>query len=371
MAKQDYYQLLGVDRTATMEEIKISFRQKAKDCHPDRNPGDKDAEAKFKSLAEAYEVLKDDQKRAAYDRYGHAAFDGPGGMGAGGFDFSGFTGGFADIFEEMFGDFVGGRKGGSTGRGADLRYNMDIALEDAFLGKETQIRVPGTASCDGCSGTGSADGKAPAPCAHCKGSGKVRASQGFFMIERSCQVCGGQGQVIEKPCKKCGGVGRVRREKTLSVNIPKGVEDGMRIRLTGEGEMGVRGGPAGDLYIFLSVEPHRFFKREGSNLLCEVPVPITLAALGGEIEVPGIDGNPSRIPLPAGTQHGQQFRLKGQGMNVLNAKSRGDLFVAVRLEVPVGLNKKQQQLLQEFSDSLSPKSTPISEDFSARVKEYK
>ncbi len=370
MSKQDYYNLLGIDRGASADEIKAAFRNKAKEYHPDKNSGDKAAEAKFKAIGEAYEILKDDQKRAAYDRYGHAAFEsGAGGFGgaAGGFD---FTTGFADIFEEMFGDFMGGRKQGATGRGADLRYNMEISLEDAFAGKETTIKIPGSEPCQDCNSTGSADGSAPAACAHCGGAGKVRSNQGFFMIERTCQVCSGHGRVIKNPCRTCAGTGRSRREKTLAVSIPPGVEDGTRIRLAGEGEPGTRGGNAGDLYIFLAVMPHSLFKREAANLFCEIPVDMATAALGGETDVPGIDGKTAKITLPPGTQHGQRFRLKGQGMSVLRAKSRGDLFVAVRVEVPVHLNKKQQQLLRDFQESLGPKSTPESGSFADKLKEY-
>lgn len=371
MAKTDYYQLLEIDRNADADTIKSAFRKKAMQYHPDRNPGNVEAEAKFKELNEAYQVLSDDQKRAAYDRYGHAAFEAGGGFGgAPGFgDFS-FSSSFADIFEEMFGDFMGGRGGRSTGRGADLRYNMDIDLEDAYFGKDTQIRVPGSAACGDCNGTGSADGSAPIACTHCGGSGKVRSSQGFFMVERTCQVCNGHGQVIKKACKTCAGAGRVRREKTLAVSIPAGVEDGTRIRLSGEGEPGMRGGPAGDLYIFLSIRPHAFFKRDGSNLFCQVPVPATTAMLGGNVTVPTIDGQSETLAIPAGAQFGQQFRMKNHGMSVMRVKSRGDLFVEIKIETPVNLNKKQQQLLRELEQSFNEKSTPESARFSAQVKEF-
>ncbi len=370
MAKKDYYQLLEIDRTADGAAIKSAFRKKAMDCHPDRHPGDKAAEARFKELNEAYQVLSDDQKRGAYDRYGHAAFESGMGGGAGGFgDFS-FTGSFADIFEEMFGDFMGGRKQGATGRGADMRYNMNITLEEAFFGKDTQIRVPGSAPCGDCNATGSADKSAPSDCSYCHGSGKVRSNQGFFMVERTCQVCGGAGQVIAKPCKTCVGAGRVRREKTLSVNIPSGVEDGTRIRLSGEGEPGMRGGNPGDLYIFLSVSPHRIFKRDGANLFAQIPIPMTHAALGGVVDIPTIDGKIHKLQIPAGSQYGQQFRIKGQGMNVMRAKSRGDFFVELKIETPVQLNKKQQQLLREFQESLDPKSNPESHRFAKDAREF-
>lgn len=370
MSKRDYYELLEIERTADGASIKSAFRKKAMECHPDRHPGDKAAEAKFKELNEAYQVLSDDQKRAAYDRYGHSAFEQGGFGGAGGFgDFS-FTSSFADIFEEMFGDFMGGRQRGSTGRGADLRYNMELSLEDAFNGKDTQIRVPGSATCGDCKGAGSADGSAPTACNYCHGSGKVRSNQGFFMVERTCSACNGQGQVIAKPCKTCSGAGRVRKEKTLSVNIPAGVEDGTRIRLAGEGEPGMRGGNPGDLYIFLAVQPHRFFKRDGANLFASIPIPMTTAALGGQVEIPTIDGKVQKLSIPPGAQFGQQFRLKGQGMNIIRAKARGDMFVDLRIETPVHLNKKQQQLLKELQDSLGDKSTPESSGFFDKIREF-
>jgi molecular chaperone DnaJ len=371
MSKADYYELLGVERSADAETLKTAFRKKAMQYHPDRNPGDKEAEAKFKALNEAYQVLSDADKRAAYDRYGHQAFEQGGFGGAGGFGDFNFSGGFADIFEEMFGDFMGGR-GGQTrsNRGADLRYNLAIRLEDAFLGQETQIRVPGTVACGDCTGSGAADGSAPATCTYCNGTGKQRAQQGFFLIEKTCAGCGGQGQVIKKPCKTCAGSGRVKREKTLAVSIPPGVEDGTRIRLSGEGETGLRGGGAGDLYIFLNIEPHPLFQREGANLLCHVPIPIATAALGGEVTVPGIDGKPQNVTVPAGTQHGQQFRLKGQGMSVLRQKQRGDLFIQAKIEVPVNLSKAQQKLLREFAETLGDKATPQATSFADQVKEF-
>ncbi|MCB2100244.1 MAG: molecular chaperone DnaJ [Rhodobacterales bacterium] len=379
MAKQDYYETLGVERGAGADDIKRAYRKMAMKYHPDRNPGDKAAEQKFKDLSEAYEVLKDDQKRAAYDQYGHAAFE-QGGPGAGGFGgFGGFGGaggagfasGFADIFDEMFGDF-GGRAGGrgNRGRGADLRYNMDVSLEDAFAGKKTQIRVPTSVECDACKGTGAEGGAQPVNCGTCHGSGRVRSQSGFFTVERTCPSCGGAGKVIKDPCRSCGGQGRVQREKTLSVTIPAGVEDGTRIRLAGEGEAGLRGAPSGDLYIFLSVKPHRLFQREGANIFCRVPIPMTTAALGGSIEVPAVDGSRARVSIPKGTQTGNQFRLRGKGMSVLRSNTRGDMFVQAVVETPVNLNKRQEELLKEFENATEGGShSPESAGFFKKVKE--
>src|SRR5215470_5728218 len=373
MAKQDYYETLGVGRGADGDEIKKAYRALAMKFHPDRNPGDKSCEHKFKEISEAYDVLKDEQKRAAYDRFGHAAFENgsarPGGFGGAGFDFS--TAGFADIFDEMFGDFMGRGRGGQTrGRGADLRYNMTITLQEAFTGKQTTVRVPGSASCEACNGSGGEKGSQPVTCPTCRGAGKIRATQGFFTIERTCHACGGAGRIIEKPCKNCAGTGRVRKEKTLSVNIPAGVEDGTRIRLAGEGEVGMRGAPPGDLYIFLSVAPHPLFKRDGQDLHCRVPLPMTTAALGGTIEVPGIDGSRVRVSVPAGAQHGQPFRLRGKGMSVLRAATRGDLYVEIQVETPVNLTKRQQELLRDFEAAGKGKHSPASEGFFAKVREF-
>jgi len=372
MAKQDYYEALGVQRGASADEIKKAYRTQAMKFHPDRNQGDKAAEHKFKEISEAYDVLKDDQKRAAYDRFGHAAFENgnAGARGFGGFDFS--AGGFADIFDEMFGEFTGrGRGGQARGRGADLRYNMAITLQEAFAGKQTTIRVPGSASCEACNGTGGEKGSQPITCSTCRGAGRVRASQGFFTVERTCHGCGGGGKIIEKPCKGCNGSGRLRKEKNLQVNIPAGVEDGNRIRLAGEGEVGMRGGPPGDLYIFLSIAQHPFFKREGHHLYCAVPLPITTAALGGTIEVPGIDGARVKITVPAGAQTGQQFRLRSKGMSVLRTDARGDLYVELQVETPVNLSKRQQELLREFEAAGKGKShSPASEGFFAKVRDF-
>ena len=341
--------------------------------HPDRNPGDAAAEQKFKEINEAYDVLKDEQKRAAYDRFGHAAFEqGGGGRGGGASDF-GFAGGFADIFDEMFGEFMGGRRGGqSAGRGADLRYNMDISLEEAFAGKSANVKVPSSAPCEDCKGTGGKDGAQPVTCTTCQGAGKVRSQQGFFTIERTCPSCQGQGRVIKDPCRSCGGSGRTRKEKTLSVTIPAGVEDGTRIRLAGEGEAGMRGAPAGDLYIFLAIQPHRIFQRDGANIFCRVPIPMTTAALGGSIEVPTIDGSKAKVTIPEGTQSGHQFRLRAKGMSVLRSPARGDMFIQAVVETPVNLTKRQTELLKEFQaagEGDKVKNSPESHGFFAKVKE--
>ncbi len=354
MAKSDYYETLGIARGANADEVKKAYRSLAMKFHPDRNQGDKAAEHKFKEISEAYDILKDDQKRAAYDRYGHAAFENGagGGRGFGGFDFT--ATGFADIFDEMFGEFTGrGRGGQARGRGADVRYNMTITLQEAFAGKQTTIRVPGSAACEACGGSGGEKGAQPVACSTCRGAGRIRASQGFFTVERTCHACGGAGRVIEKPCKGCNGAGRVRKEKALSVNVPAGVEDGTRIRLAGEGEVGMRGAPPGDLYIFLSVTPHPLFKREGNHLHCRVPLPITTASLGGTIEVPGIDGSRVKITVPAGAQTGQHFRLRGKGMSVLRSAARGDLYVEVQVVVPRPVDERVRNLLRELSQ-LSP-----------------
>ena len=371
MAKRDFYDILGVSKSANADELKRAYRKLAMQYHPDRNAGDKGAEQKFKDLNEAYDVLKDDQKRAAYDRFGHAAFEQGGGRGPGDFGFAG--GGFADIFDEMFGEFMGGRRG-QTGpsRGNDLRYNLEVSLEEAFRGKQTTIRVPTFVACEQCKGSGAEAGSRPVTCPTCHGRGRVRAQQGFFTIERTCTGCQGAGRVIDKPCRACGGQGRTRREKTLSVNIPPGVEDGIRIRLAGEGEVGVRGASAGDLFIFISVAPHRIFQRDGANIHCRVPIPFTTAALGGAIEVPSVDGSRARVTVPAGTQSGHQFRLRGKGMSVLQrSATRGDMFIEAVVETPVNLNKRQQELLREFEkEGDSRRTHPESEGFFARVKEF-
>ena len=368
--KADFYETLGVQKGADEKELKSAFRKLAMQFHPDRNPGDAACEHKFKEINEAYETLKDPQKRAAYDRFGHAAFE-QGGMGGGGFQ---GAGGFADIFEDLFGDMMSGggrrRSTGGRDRGADLRYNMEIGLEEAFTGKTAQIRVPSSIQCSECSGSGAKPGTQPVTCATCHGSGRVRASQGFFSIERACPTCQGRGQTINDPCGKCGGQGRVVEERALSVNIPAGIEDGTRIRLAGEGEAGLRGGPAGDLYIFLAVKPHEFFQRDGADLYCKAPISMTTAALGGSFEVATLDGTQTRVKVPDGTQNGKQFRLKGKGMPVLRQPTIGDLYIQVAVETPQNLTKRQRELLEEFDRISSTENSPQSNGFFSRMKDF-
>ena len=366
-AKQCFYEVLGVARGASGDDLKKAYRKLAMQHHPDKNPGDKAAEHKFKTLSEAYDVLRDEQKRAAYDRYGHAAFE-QGGGGAGG-----FGSGFADIFDEMFGDIMGRRGGGGRGqaRGQDTRYNMEITLEEAFFGKKASINVPSSLACDKCKGSGSKDGAAPSTCPSCRGAGKIRSQQGFFTVERTCPTCHGGGRVITDPCPKCGGAGRVRKEKSLEVTIPPGVEEGTRIRLAGEGEAGMHGAPPGDLYLFLAIAPHRMFQRDGANLYMRVPIGATTAALGGEIEVPTIDAARVKVQIPRGCQHGHRFRLKAKGMSVLRSAARGDMFLEAAIEVPVNLTDKQRQLLEEFENESSRSThSPESTSFLGKVKEF-
>ncbi|RED51430.1 molecular chaperone DnaJ [Aestuariispira insulae] len=371
MSKRDYYEILGASRDADAAALKSAYRKLAMQYHPDRNPGDAEAEAKFKEINEAYEVLKDADKRAAYDRFGHDAFTQGG--GGGGFGGGQGFGGFTDIFEEMFGDFMGGgRAGHQQSRGADLRYNLEISLEDAYHGRSAEIKVPTSVSCDSCDGSGAEDGSRPVTCSTCNGHGKVRVQQGFFTLERTCPNCQGQGTMIDNPCKTCQGSGRKHEEKNLAVNIPQGVEEGTRIRLSGEGEAGLRGAPSGDLYIFLSIAPHRLFQREGANIFCQVPISMADAALGATIEVPTIDGGRAKVKIPEGTQSGQQFRLSGKGMTVLRSQARGDMYIEARVETPVNLSKRQRELLKEFNEAAGKKSqnNPETEGFFTKVKEF-
>ncbi|MEM8978725.1 MAG: molecular chaperone DnaJ [Pseudomonadota bacterium] len=377
MAKRDYYETLGVSKGADASQIKKAFRTKAKELHPDRNADNPDAEAQFKEANEAYDILKDPEKKAAYDRYGHAAFEGgtgasarSGGPGMGGAD---FQSAFSDVFDDLFGDFMGGRQGGGgrnrASRGSDLRYNLRVTLEDAYQGMQKTINVPGSVVCGSCNGSGAEGGAEPVTCPTCAGIGKVRAQQGFFTVERTCPTCSGLGQIIKNPCKSCGGAGRIEKERALSVNIPAGVETGTRIRLAGEGEAGMRGGPTGDLYIFIEVEQHALFERDSTNLFCRVPVSMASAALGGDIEVPTIDGGRSRVKIPAGSQSGRQMRLRGKGMPGLRGGGYGDMFIEMAVETPVNLTSKQKELLREF-DKLSEDNNPESSDFFSSVKKF-
>ncbi|MEQ1931544.1 MAG: molecular chaperone DnaJ [Parvularculaceae bacterium] len=369
---QDFYSTLGVNRDADDAAIKGAFRKGAMQYHPDRNNGDPEAEKKFKELNEAYEILSDPQKRAAYDRFGHAAFRN-GGQGG----FNGFGGGFqsanfADVFDDIFGEFMGarGQRQRGPGRGADLKYTLDITLSEAFAGKKAEITVPGSVTCEICEGSGARKGSGPTACTTCRGAGRVRMQQGFFTIERTCLQCGGEGRVIADPCADCSGQGRVRRERMLKVDIPAGIENGTRIRLAGEGEAGPRGGPEGDLYIFVNVGSHDLFERDGGDLYCTLPLPMTAAALGGALEAPTIEGGRVKIDVPEGAQTGKRFRIKGKGMTRLNQKGRGDLFVEILVETPVGLSARQKELLREFCEAGGDKNCPQSEGFFRKAKKF-
>ena len=366
MLDADYYELLEVERTADDGTIKSSYRRLAMRYHPDKNPGCADSEARFKAISEAYDCLKDPQKRAAYDRFGHQAFEHGAGAGAA----SGFAS-FADIFDEFFGDFRGGGRRTGRERGSDLRYNLEVTLEEAYAGKGVEVEVPTTLTCSLCSGSGSKPGTSPKTCSTCNGAGRVRASQGgFFHIERTCPACHGRGEVVSDPCTKCSGAGRVSETRTLSVNIPAGIEDGTRIRLAGEGEAGLRGGPPGDLYIFLSIKPHAFFQRDGADVFCRVPVSLTTAALGGQFEVPTLDGGRSRVKVPEGTQSGRQVHLKGKGMPVLRSRQTGDMYVQIVVETPQKLSRRQRELLEEFERVSDEENNPESSGFFSRVKDF-
>jgi molecular chaperone DnaJ len=371
LAKQDFYEVLGVAKGADDATLKSAYRKLAMKHHPDRNPGDTAAEAKFKEISEAYDTLKDPQKRAAYDRFGHAAFEnGRGGAGFG----PEFSSSMSDIFEDIFGDFMGGggRRGGGGGasrlRGSDLRYNLEISLEESFEGRTVEIDVPTLVGCTTCEGSGAKPGTGTHTCRQCNGHGKVRAAQGFFTIERTCPVCQGRGEMMDQPCTDCGGQGRRQENRKLSVDVPKGIEDGTRIRLANEGEAGVRGGPPGDLYIFVSIKPHDLFQRDGADLFARIPISMSTAALGGEFEVPTLDTLRAKVKVPAGTQPGQRVRLKGKGMPVLRSKDIGDLYVQLDIETPQNLSRRQRELLEEFARLETQETSPTSDGFFDKLK---
>lgn len=376
MSKRDYYEVLGVSKGSSADEIKKAFRRKAKELHPDRNKDNPDAESQFKEANEAYDVLRDADKKAAYDRFGHAAFENGmgGGRPGGGFGQGDFSSAFSDVFDDLFGDFMGGQRGGGGGgrraaRGSDLRYNLRVSLEEAYSGLQKTINVPTAVACSSCEGSGAEGGVEPTTCPTCSGMGKVRAQQGFFTVERSCPTCSGLGQIIKNPCKSCHGSGRVEKERALSVNIPAGVETGTRIRLAGEGEAGMRGGPPGDLYIFVEVAAHKLFERDSVNLYCRVPVSMAKAALGGSIEVPTIDGGRGRVQIPPGSQSGRQMRLRGKGMPALRGGGVGDMFIELAVETPVNLTARQKELLREFDD-MGEDNHPESNSFFSSVKSF-
>ena len=378
MAKRDFYDVLGVKKDADAATIKSAYRKMAMKHHPDKNPGDTSAEEKFRETAEAYDVLKDAQKRAAYDRFGHGAFNngqtnrGGRGNGRGG-GFSGFSSGdgFSDIFDDMFSDFMGGGRGRGrqkkNRKGNDLRYDITVTLEQAFHGASEKITIPVPSTCEPCDGTGASPGSMAATCSTCRGAGKVRAQQGFFTVEKICPTCNGQGETISKPCSTCGGQGRVQKNKSLNVNIPKGVDTGTRIRLSGEGEAGIRGASTGDLYIFITVKNHDLFRREGNNLFLTMPVPMTEAALGGTIDVPNLDGKMVRVTIDEGTQSGHRLRLKGKGMPSLQGRGKGDMYVDIQVETPVNLTAKQKDLLRSLDQS-GVKRSSDSASFFDRIK---
>ncbi|MEM9146258.1 MAG: molecular chaperone DnaJ [Pseudomonadota bacterium] len=378
MAKRDYYETLGIARGASADDIKKAFKRKVRELHPDQNQDNPNAESLFKEVNEAHDILKDPDKRSAYDQFGHAAFEGgtgsSAGQGAGRGGPGDFSSAFSDVFEDLFGEFMGARGGGQrrggAQRGADLRYNLQITLEEAFMGKRQTVQVPGSVVCEACNGTGSEGGAEPQVCPTCNGHGKVRAQQGFFTIERTCPTCAGRGKVVKNPCRVCNGTGNVRKERTLNVDVPAGVDTGTRIRLAGEGEAGPRGGPAGDLYIFVDIKAHPLFERDRLDLYCRIPVPMTTAALGGEIEAPTLDGGRTRVKIPSGVQTGKRLRLRGKGMPALQRPGQvGDLYIELQVETPVNLTPRQRDLLREFEQDAANNS-PESRDFFSKVKSF-
>ena len=370
MAKRDYYDVLGVTKSASKDEIKKAYRKLALKYHPDKTKGDKTSEEKFKEASEAYHVLSDEKRKTNYDQFGHAAFEGAGGnQGFGGFDFNSSS--FSDIFEDFFGDFGGGgspRR--SSNRGNDLRYDVSINLEEAYKGLEKNVKYTTYKKCSSCSGSGAAKGSKPIKCNYCFGRGKVRTNQGFFTIQQTCPQCNGYGETIGNPCKTCSGNGKIQGNENVTVKIPKGVDDGTRIRLSGKGEAGSKGGSYGDLYLFISIDNHNIFKRSEENLYYELPISLADATLGTNVEVPSIDGGKSKIKIPAGTQHGKQFRLKGKGMPVLRRNVFGDLYIRVVTQVPTSLSKRQREILEEFNEIESNKPDPVIKSFFEKAKKF-
>ena len=367
MAKRDCYDVLGVAKSSSKDEIKKAYRKLALKHHPDKNKGDKASEEKFKEASEAYHILSDDKRKSNYDQFGHAAFEGGGGQGSGGFD----TSSFSDIFEDFFGDFNEVQSSQrSSNRGNDLRYDINISLEEAFEGIEKNVKYTTYKKCSDCSGSGAAKGSKPISCNYCDGNGKVRTNQGFFTIQQTCPQCSGYGETINKPCGKCSGNGKVQDNENVTVKIPKGVDDGTRIRLSGKGEAGLKGGSNGDLYLFVSVNNHSIFKRSEENIYYELPIVFSDAALGATVEVPSIDGGRSKIKIPAGTQHGKQFRLKGKGMPILRRNVFGDLYIRIVTEVPISLSKRQKELLEEFKQLEETKTNPVIKSFFDKAKKF-
>ena len=371
MSKQDFYDVLGVSKEVDNNSLKSAYRRLAMKYHPDKNPGDSEAEKKFKEISEAYEVLSNPEKKAAYDQYGHDAFTGPGG-GQGGFSegFGSGFGSFSDIFEDFFGDATGQRNNERLKRGEDLKYEMSITLRDAYLGVKKEISYDTLVSCTSCSGTGSENKDGIGSCGSCRGSGRIRASQGFFTVERTCPACGGSGQVITDPCRECNGEGRQRKNKNIEVSIPAGVEEGSRIRLAGEGTAGQNGAEDGDLYIFISIVSHELFDRDGTNIFCNVPISIYEASLGGSVEVPTVSGGRAKVKIPAGTQSGDQLRLSGKGMPALRSVSFGDMIITLNVEIPKNLSQKQKELLKEFDQQSNRENIPESTGFFDKVKDF-
>ena len=370
MTKRDYYDVLGVTNSASKDEIKKAYRKLALKYHPDKTKGDKTSEEKFKEASEAYHVLSDDKRKNNYDQFGHAAFEGAGGggQGFGGFDFNSSS--FSDIFEDFFGDFGGGTSRRSSNRGNDLRYDTSISLEEAYKGLEKNVKYTTYKKCSPCSGSGAAKGSKPIKCTYCSGRGKVRTNQGFFTIQQTCPQCSGYGETIGTPCKTCSGNGKVQGSENVTVKIPKGVDDGTRIRLSGKGEAGSKGGSSGDLYLFISIDNHTIFKRSEENLYYELPISFSDATLGTTVEVPSIDGGKSKIKIPGGTQHGKQFRLKGKGMPILRRSVFGDLYIRVVTQVPTSLSKRQKEILEEFNEIESNKPDPVIKTFFEKAKKF-